>query len=249
MGGGGREEITQPANARPELQGVQGAGPRSAALPGDAGGWNPAPGAPSPALLASRRGRAPYLGCSQAGSAMGVTGRRRQALQHRQGRSARPGGAARRPKPGPERRGLATLSNLQKKKKKHQTLRSCFGPEMKVKFLKFPQWLERAVPRVPGGGAARARAWAGLAAAGAHPRGSRSACQALLIFGWTLRCSCVEINGASPPNAKGCTGPRWAPASLITLTCESPSAVGTLSLTPSFQPRGLMAPGRGILAL
>lgn len=110
------------------------------------------PGGPSSRPPPHPPGRAPYLGCSQAGSATGPMGRRHQVFQRRLERNTRRGAreewlAA--GLPGAEGRGLSALSNLQKKKKK--TPRSCNGHQKKTKFVKFLWRREPAVLRLAAG--------------------------------------------------------------------------------------------------
>lgn len=111
------------ANTCQELKGVQSSGLRRSELAGagpaadDAGGtrpWRPLVPHPCPA----GPGRAPYLGCSQAGCAMSPTGRRRQALRRRPERSTRPVAREGQPRGRARKGGASPRSAFTKKKKK-----------------------------------------------------------------------------------------------------------------------------------
>ena len=122
------------------------------ALRAELRGHHPHPSAERPLLptAALPPGPAPYLGCSQAGSAPGPMGRRHRILQRRPERStrrgAREGWLGGRARKG---RGLSALSNLPEKKKKR--LRSCNGHQKKTKFVKFLRRREPAALRLPAG--------------------------------------------------------------------------------------------------
>lgn len=197
------------AGARPAADGVAGTRP-----------WRPLVPHPRPAGL----GRAPYLGCSQAGCAMSPTGRRRQALRRRPGRSARRVAREGQPRGRARKGGASPRSAVckRKKKKKKRRPRSCNGHELPT--TKFPKCLTNGRP----GRGTRARLpRPGAAGHTPHARAPRVLTQLragrVLISGLTFRCSLVEIKGPShlafksgqaitpSQSCSGCVGPRWAP--------------------------------------
>lgn len=122
----------------------------------------PPAGGPSSRPPPHPPGRAPYLGCSQVGSATGPMGRRHQVCQRRPERNTHRGAreewlsgwAAWRGRAGP----LRTQQFTKKKKKP----KSCNRHQKKTKFVKFLRRQEPAAPRLPAGFGWCARlGWAG----------------------------------------------------------------------------------------
>lgn len=208
------------ANTCQELKGVQSSGLRRSELAGagpaadDAGGtrpWRPLVPHPCPAGL----GRAPYLGCSQAGCAMSPTGRRRQALRRRPERSTRPVAREGQPRGRARKGGASPRSAFTKKKK-----RSCNGHELPT--TKFPKCLTNGRPR-RGTSARLPRRGRNTPHTPAFLARSLSSLQGVLISGLKFCCSLVEIKGPSlnfpglqkraitpSQSFSGCVGPRWA---------------------------------------
>lgn len=186
---------------------------------GDWGNPAPRPGSscplPSPPVPPSGPRRAPYLGCSQEGTARGFMRRRRQALQLRPGKNTRRGerggtgpASAWCGRAGP----LHTQQFTERKKQAQGRVRApsktgpCSGDSARHESKSGHTWRR---PHTP-----------------AFPVASRSSSQGFLIFGMGFpRGSLGEINDPSPrppkaevtrPKASREAAARWAPLSIPT---------------------------------